>query len=160
MSSLISLLLETADPRPERLAKILGKDKEEVERELEELRQNKTILGWMPILNPEKADAEKVRAVIEVKISPEREGGFDRMALRISKFEEVESCYLMSGGYDLLVFVSGKTLKSVALFISERLATIEGVLSTATHFLLRPYKEQSHLLVQEGSSEGKPPVSA
>jgi DNA-binding Lrp family transcriptional regulator len=160
MSSLISLLLETADPRPERLAKILGKDKEDVERELEELRQDKTILGWMPILNPEKADEEKVRAVIEVKISPEREGGFDRMALRISKFEEVESCYLMSGGYDLLVFVSGKTLNSVALFISERLATIEGVLSTATHFLLRPYKEQSHLLVQEGSSEEKPPVSA
>lgn len=160
MSSLIPLLLETADPRPERLAKILGKDKEEVERELEELRQDKTILGWMPILNPEKTDAEKVRAVIEVKISPEREGGFDRMALRISKFEEVESCYLMSGGYDLLVFVSGKTLKSVALFISERLATIEGVLSTATHFLLRPYKEQSHLLVQEGAIEEKPPVSA
>jgi DNA-binding Lrp family transcriptional regulator len=114
----------------------------------------------MPILNPEKTDAENVRAVIEVKISPEREGGFDRMALRISKFEEVESCYLMSGGYDLLVFVSGKTLKSVALFISERLATIEGVLSTATHFLLRPYKEQSHLLVQEGTIEEKPPVSA
>lgn len=160
MSSLIPLLLETADPRPERLAKILGKDKAEVERELEELRQDKTILGWMPILNPEKTDAENVRAVIEVKISPEREGGFDRMALRISKFEEVESCYLMSGGYDLLVFVSGKTLKSVALFISERLATIEGVLSTATHFLLRPYKEQSHLLVQEGTMEEKPPVSA
>ena len=131
-----------------------------MERDLEKLRQDKTILGWRPILNPEKADAEKVRAVIEVKISPEREGGFDRMALRISKFEEVESCYLMSGGYDLLVFVSGKTLKSVALFISERLATIEGVLSTATHFLLRPYKEQSHLLVQEGSSEEKPAVSA
>jgi DNA-binding Lrp family transcriptional regulator len=160
MSSLISLLLETADPRPERLAKILGKETVDVERELEELRQDKTILGWMPILNPEKTDAQKVRAVIEVKISPEREGGFDRMALRISKFEEVESCYLMSGGYDLLVFVSGKTLNSVALFISERLATIEGVLSTATHFLLRPYKEQNHLLVQEGSAEEKPPVSA
>lgn len=160
MSSLIPLLLETADPSPERLAKILGKDKEEVERELEELRRNKTILGWMPIINPEKTDEEKVRAVIEVKISPEREGGFDRMALRISKFDEVESCYLMSGGYDLLVFVSGKTLNSVALFISERLATIEGVLSTATHFLLRPYKEQSHLLVQEASGEEKPPVSA
>ena len=154
------MLLETADPSPERLAKILGKDKEEVERELEELRRNKTILGWMPIINPEKTDEEKVRAVIEVKISPEREGGFDRMALRISKFDEVESCYLMSGGYDLLVFVSGKTLNSVALFISERLATIEGVLSTATHFLLRPYKEQSHLLVQEASGEEKPPVSA
>ena len=159
MSSLIPLLLEAADPRPEQLAKILGRDKEEIERELEELRQNKTLLGWMPILNPEKTDAEKVRAVIEVKISPEREGGFDRMALRISKFDEVESCYLMSGGYDLLVFVSGQTLKSVALFISERLATIEGVLSTATHFLLRPYKERHHLLVQDGTIEDKPSVS-
>ena len=74
MSSLISLLLETADPVPNASAKILGKDKEDVERELEKLRQDKTILGWMPILNPEKADAEKVRAVIEVKISPEGRG--------------------------------------------------------------------------------------
>jgi DNA-binding Lrp family transcriptional regulator len=159
MSSLISLLFETGDPRPENLAKILGKEKEEIEQELEELHENKTLLGWVPILNPDKADPEKVRAVIEVKISPEREGGFDRMALRISRFEEVESCYLMSGGYDLLVFVSGKNLNFVANFISERLSTIEGVLSTATHFLLRPYKEQNHMLVQGGESEGKLPVT-
>ena len=159
MSSLISLLFETGDPRPENLAKILGKDKNEVERELEELQENKTLLGWVPILNPDKADLGKVRAVIEVKISPEREGGFDRMALRISRFEEVDSCYLMSGGYDLLVFVSGENLNSVAAFISERLATIEGVLSTATHFLLRPYKEQNHMLVQEVANEEKPAVS-
>ena len=159
MSSLISLLFETGDPRPEKLAKILGKDKSEVERELEELQENKTLLGWVPILNPDKADLGKVRAVIEVKISPEREGGFDRMALRISRFEEVDSCYLMSGGYDLLVFVSGENLNSVAAFISERLATIEGVLSTATHFLLRPYKEQNHMLVQEVANEEKPAVS-
>ena len=159
MSSLISLLFETGDPRPENLAKILGKEKEEIEQELEELHENKTLLGWVPILNPYKADPEKVRAVIEVKISPEREGGFDRMALRISRFEEVDSCYLMSGGYDLLVFVSGKNLNLVANFISERLSTIEGVLSTATHFLLRPYKEQNHMLVQDGESEGKLPVT-
>lgn len=159
MSSLISLLFETGDPRPENLAKILGKEKEEVEQELEELHENKTLLGWVPILNPDKTDPEKVRAVIEVKISPEREGGFDRMALRISRFEEVDSCYLMSGGYDLLVFVSGKNLNLVANFISERLSTIEGVLSTATHFLLRPYKEQNYLLVQDGENEGKLPVT-
>ena len=159
MSSLISLLFETGDPRPENLAKILGKEKEEIEQELEELHENKTLLGWVPILNPDKADPEKVRAVIEVKISPEREGGFDRMALRISRFEEVDSCYLMSGGYDLLVFVSGQNLNFVANFISERLSTIEGVLSTATHFLLRPYKEQNHMLVQDGESEGKLPVT-
>ena len=159
MSSLISLLFETGDPRPENLAKILGKSKQEVEEELEELQENKTLLGWAPILNPDKTDPGKVRAVIEVKISPEREGGFDRMALRIARFEEVDSCYLMSGGYDLLVFVSGKDLNSVAAFISERLATIEGVLSTATHFLLRPYKEQNHILVKDGMEEEKPAVS-
>ncbi len=159
MSKLLSLIVEGADPRPEHLAKVLGVNKDEVERELSELHQSKTILGWIPILNPEKSESEMVRAVIEVKISPEREGGFDRMALRISKFEEVESCYLMSGGYDLLVFVSGKTLNQVATFISERLATIEGVLSTATHFLLRPYKERNHMLVEDGFHEEKPSVS-
>ena len=77
----------------------------------------------------------------------------------VPAFEEVDSCYLMSGGYDLLVFVSGKDLNSVAAFISERLATIEGVLSTATHFLLRPYKEQNHILVKDGMEEEKPAVS-
>ena len=159
MSNLLSLLVETADPRPEYLAKVLGVKQDEVERELAELRDSKTILGWMPILNPEKSASEEVRAVIEVKISPEREGGFDRMALRISRFEEVDSCYLMSGGYDLLVFVTGKTLNEVAAFISERLATIEGVLSTATHFLLRPYKECKQMLVEDGLLEEKPPVS-
>jgi DNA-binding Lrp family transcriptional regulator len=81
------------------------------------------------------------------------------MALRISKFEEVESCYLMSGGYDLLVFVTGKNLKSVASFISERLATIQGVLSTATHFLLRPYKDHGQLLCEESGFQEKPSVS-
>lgn len=159
MSSLLSLMLETADPRPESLSKISGRSKEEVEIELSELLESETLLGWMPIINPAKAGSEEVRAVIEVRITPEREGGFDRIALRIAKFDEVESCYLMSGGYDLLVFVTGKTLNSVATFISERLATIEGVLSTATHFLLRPYKEQNHLLVEGENQVEKPPVS-
>jgi DNA-binding Lrp family transcriptional regulator len=159
MSDLLTVLQDTADPRPENLAKILGSTPQEVENQLEELRKNKTLLGWMPILNPIQGESEHVRAVIEVKISPEREGGFDRMALRISKFEEVESCYLMSGGYDLLVFVTGKNLKSVASFISERLATIQGVLSTATHFLLRPYKDHGHLLAEETENQEKPSIS-
>ena len=101
-----------------------------------------------------------MRAVIEVKISPEREGGFDRMAQRISKFEEVEACHLMSGAYDLMVIVQGKNLHAVASFVSERLSTIEGVLSTATHFLLRSYKEHGHLLTNESEDTEKPPVSA
>ncbi len=159
MSEVLSLLLEGADPRPESLAEILGKEVAEVESDLKTLEREKTLLGWLPILNPEKVEDGRVRAVIEVKISPEREGGFDRLALRIARFDEVESCYLMSGGYDLLVFVSGKDLRSVATFVSERLATMEGVLSTATHFLLRPYKEQRHLLAGETDLADKPAIS-
>ena len=159
MSDLLTILQETADPCTKKLAKILGSTPEQVEQELDELRKNKILLGWMPILNPTVGNSDQVRAVIDVKISPEREGGFDRMALRISKFEEVESCYLMSGGYDLLVFVTGKNLKSVASFISERLATIQGVLSTATHFLLRPYKDHGHILTEEVENQEKPSVS-
>ena len=116
MSDVLSLLLEGADPHPGHLAEILGKDKAEVEAELRRLEEEKTLLGWLPVLNPEKVEDGRVRAVIEVKISPEREGGFDRLALRIARFDEVESCYLMSGGYDLLVFVSGKNLRAVAAF--------------------------------------------
>jgi len=159
MSEVLSLLLEGADPRPESLAEILGKEVAEVESDLKTLEREKTLLGWLPILNPDKVEDGRVRAVIEVKISPEREGGFDRLALRIARFDEVESCYLMSGGYDLLVFVSGKDLRSVATFVSERLATMEGVLSTATHFLLRPYKEQRHLLAGETDLADKPAIS-
>ena len=92
-----------------------------------------------------------MHAVIEVKITPERGGGFDRLAQRISKFDEVESCYLMSGGYDLLVFVNGSSLQKVAAFVSEKLSSIEGVLSTATHFMLRSYKEQGFLI--DGQAE-------
>ncbi len=94
-----------------------------------------------------------IRAVIEVKIAPERGGGFDRLAERIAKHAEVNSCYLMSGGYDLLVVVEGKTLREVAAFVSEKLATIQGVLSTATHFMLKPYKEQGVLMAREQHEE-------
>ena len=159
MSDVLTLLLEGANPCADHLANVLGKEKAEVEAELRRLEEDKSLLGWLPVFNPEKVEDGRVRAVIEVKISPEREGGFDRLAMRIARFEEVESCYLMSGGYDLLVFVTGKNLRKVAAFVSERLATIEGVLSTSTHFLLRPYKEQRHLLVDETEVVDKLPVS-
>lgn len=159
MNDVLKLLLEGADSRPEHLADVLGKDKADVEAELRRLEEEKILLGRLPVINPDKVEEGRVRAVIEVKISPEREGGFDRLALRIARFDEVESCYLMSGGYDLLVFVAGKNLRSVAAFVSERLATIAGVLSTSTHFLLRPYKEQRHLLADENEAVDKPAVS-
>lgn len=139
---------------------MLGRSVDEIEGELQTLKDNGSLLGWVPLVHPSKTDGDQVRAVIEVKISPEREGGFDRLAHRISKFEEVEACHLMSGAYDLLVIVRGKNLHTVASFVSERLATIEGVLSTATHFLLRPYKEHGHLLCKDGDNSEKPAVSA
>jgi len=160
MSELLSIIQETANPHPEALSKILGSTTAEVEAEIETLRQSGALLGWVPLINPSKTEGADVRSVIEVKISPERDGGFDRLAHRISKFDEVEACHLMSGGYDLLVIVKGKNLHAVASFVSERLATIEGVLSTSTHFLLRSYKEHGHLLSQDRDHSEKPPVSA
>jgi DNA-binding Lrp family transcriptional regulator len=99
---------------------------------------------------------ELVRAVIEVKITPEREGGFNRVAQRIAKYAEVHSCYLMSGGYDLLVVVEGATLREVASFVSEKLATLQGVMATATHFMLKPYKVQGMLVHREQIDERLP----
>ena len=160
MSDLLSIIQETGSPNPESLAKLLGRPVEDVESELQELHNDGSLLGWVPLIHPSKTEGGEVKSVIEVKISPEREGGFDRLANRISKFEEVEACHLMSGAYDLLVIVKGKNLHSVATFVSERLATIEGVLSTATHFLLRSYKEHGHLLSKDGDNSEKPPVSA
>ena len=160
MSNLLDILQETADPNPTKIAKILGLTVDEVESEIKLLKEEGSLLGWVPLLHPSHKGRESVRAVIEVKISPEREGGFDRMAQRISKFEEVEACHLMSGAYDLMVIVQGKNLHAVASFVSERLSTIEGVLSTATHFLLRSYKEHGHLLTNESEDTEKPPVSA
>jgi DNA-binding Lrp family transcriptional regulator len=160
MSNLLSIIQETGTPHPESLAKLLGRPVEDVESELQKLHNDGSLLGWVPLIHPSKTEGGEVKSVIEVKISPEREGGFDRLANRISKFEEVEACHLMSGAYDLLVIVKGKNLHSVATFVSERLATIDGVLSTATHFLLRSYKEHGHLLSKEGENSEKPPVSA
>ena len=160
MSNLLDILQETADPNPTKIAKILGLPVEEVESKIKLLIEDGSLLGWVPLLHPSHKGRESVRAVIEVKISPEREGGFDRMAQRISKFEEVEACHLMSGAYDLMVIVQGKNLHAVASFVSERLSTIEGVLSTATHFLLRSYKEHGHLLTNDSEDAEKPPVSA
>ena len=127
----------------------------EVNRPLEQLKQQRVFLGWRPVLNRSKEDAGAVRAVIEVRITPERGGGFNRFAERISRFEEVESCYLMSGGYDLLVFVTGASLQRVAAFVSEKLSTIAGVLSTSTHFLLRSYKEHGYLMDAPAEENGR-----
>ena len=146
MNPVIKLLLEGGGLSTSQMAQVLNLSEAEVNRQLDQLKKDRVLLGWRPVLNLSHEDAGIVRAVIEVRITPERGGGFNRLAERISRFEEVESCYLMSGGYDLLVFVSGASLQRVAAFVSEKLSTVEGVLSTATHFMLRSYKEQGFLM--------------
>jgi len=129
-----------------------------VETKIKKLEEDGVLVGYTCILNDEKLSHDLVRAVIEVKLTPEREGGFDRLARRIAKHDEVKTCYLMSGGYDLLVIVEGSDLKSVASFVSEKLATINGVVSTGTHFMLKTYKSQG-VMVQEEPKEERLPVT-
>jgi DNA-binding Lrp family transcriptional regulator len=153
MDPLLKLLRENAALKPAQLAQMLNISESEVTSAIRRYEQEQVILGYRTVLNEEKLGLEYVRAVIEVKITPEREGGFNRLAERIAKYSEVRSCYLMSGGYDLLVFVEGRNLREVATFVSEKLATIQGVLSTATHFMLKPYKEHGVLMTREQNEE-------
>src|ERR1041385_3380951 len=153
MDPLLKLLRQNADLTPAQLSKLLGLSEAEVAARIAPYEKDQVILGYRTVLNEEKLGVDLVRAVIEVKIAPERGGGFDRLADRIAKYAEVNSCYLMSGGYGLLVVVEGKTLREVATFVSEKLATIQGVLSTATHFMLKPYKEQGVLMHKERNEE-------
>jgi DNA-binding Lrp family transcriptional regulator len=141
MEALIDVLQKNALIPREDLARMLDLTVEQVEEEIARLEREGVILGYQTIINREKWDTDIVTAVIEVKITPEREGGFDRIASRIAKFEEVQTCYLMSGGYDLLVVVEAENLRGVAAFVAEKLSTIEAVQATATHFRLKTYKE-------------------
>ena len=156
MDPLLKLLQDNAALRPAQLAAMLNRPEQEVAGQIKAYETDHVILGYRAILNEEKLGLESVRAVIEVKITPERGGGFDRLAERIAKYHEVKSCYLMSGGYDLLVIVEGKNLRDVASFVSEKLATIHGVISTATHFMLKPYKEQGVLMRYEQDEQRLP----
>jgi len=153
MDPLLKLLSENASLTPAQLSKMLNLPEAEITGKIKAYEKDNVILGYRTILNDEKLGVDLVRAVIEVKITPERGGGFDRLAERIAKYAEVHSCYLMSGGYDLLVVVKGSTLREVATFVSEKLATIQGVISTATHFMLKPYKEQGVLMTPERNEE-------
>jgi DNA-binding Lrp family transcriptional regulator len=146
MNPVLKLLLEGGSLDTAQMAQVLNLSETEVTRQIAELKAQRLLLGWSPVLNLSDEEAGMVSAVIEVRITPERGGGFNRLAERISRFDEVKSCYLMSGGYDLLVFVNGRSLQRVAAFVSEKLSTIEGVLSTATHFMLRSYKEHGFLI--------------
>ena len=153
MDDLIALLRRNARASNEDLAKELNTSAEAVAARIAKLETDGLVLGYTAVVDPHKVHSNTVTAAIEVSITPERGGGFDRLAQRISKFAEVQSCYLMSGGYDLLVIVEGPNLQEVATFISEKLATIKGVISTATRFRLKAYKENGVALTREAGPE-------
>jgi len=153
MDSLIRLLRQnSATPRAD-LARQLGVSEADLAARIDTLEQEGTILGYQAVINREKWDPDAVTAVIEVRVTPEREGGFDRVANRIARFEEVEGVYLMSGGHDLLVVVEGRNLREVASFVADKLSTIDAVQSCATHFRMKTYKENGRVLVSEEAPE-------
>ena len=133
----------------EDLAAMIGTDEETVAREIKEMEDDKIICGYPALINWDNTSHEKVTALIEVNVTPQRDMGFNKVAERIYKFEEVESVYLMSGGFDLTVIIQGKSMKEVARFVSEKLSTLEYVNSTATYFVLKKYREHGITMEEE-----------
>lgn len=152
MNSLLELLEQDCAQSPAQLATQAGMTEEEVRAEVRALERKGVILGYQAVVDWSKVRDEGVTALIEVKVTPQDLAGYDRIAQRIYQYDEVESVYLMSGTFDLTVIISGRTLKEVAMFVSERLAPLEGVTGTATHFILKKYKE-NHLVFQPGEPE-------
>ena len=141
MYRLLKLLSENDRLTTDELAAMLAVSPEEVAREIAEYEKAGVIKGYNALINWEKADCNRATALIELKVSPKKETGFDEIAHRIREFEEVESVYLMSGGYDLAVTVNAKSMQDIAMFVVRRLSPLDGVLSTATHFVLTRYKD-------------------
>ncbi|MCM1182413.1 MAG: Lrp/AsnC family transcriptional regulator [Roseburia sp.] len=128
------------------LAIILGAEETDIVNEMQRMEQEGVICGYHTLIDWEKTDVEKVNALIEVRVTPQRGHGFDSIAERIYKYPEVHAVYLISGGYDLLVSLEGKSLKEVSNFVSDKLSTLDTVLSTATHFILKKYKDHGTIL--------------
>ena len=143
---LLSLLNENARLTNAQLAVMLGKTEEEVEKEIADYQQKGIIKGYKALINWEKVDHHKTTALIELKVQPKKESGFDEIAKKIMQFSKVESVYLMSGGFDLAVMVHGDCIQDIAMFVAKRLSPLDSVLSTATHFILTRYKEGDVIL--------------
>ncbi len=144
-TEILKLLENDARLTSDQIAVMLDMPKAEVEAIIKEYEANGTILSYNASVDWEKTEHESVTAMIEVKLTPQRDKGFDRVAEKIYNYPEVKSVYLMSGAYDLSVLIEGKTIKDVAFFVSQKLATIEAVISTATHFVLHKYKDKGVL---------------
>jgi DNA-binding Lrp family transcriptional regulator len=146
MDRLLTLLDENARLSTAQLAVMLDKSESEVAEEIAAYEKAGVIRGYKALINWEKVDENKASALIELRVSPKRDRGFDEIANRIMQFDEVESVYLMSGGYDLAVKVHGRSMQEIAMFVMRRLSTLDSVLSTATHFILTRYKDGGVIL--------------
>ncbi|MBQ9483167.1 MAG: Lrp/AsnC family transcriptional regulator [Ruminiclostridium sp.] len=142
MNKLVELLRKNARLTNDELAVMLGKTPAEIESEITDLENQGLVIGYSAIINEEEADRNCVTAFIEIKVTPQAEHGYNEIATMLAQYKEVDSVYLMSGSFDLSVTIRGTNLREVALFVSDKLAPIEGVLSTTTHFILRRYKEK------------------
>jgi DNA-binding Lrp family transcriptional regulator len=153
MDPLLKLLKANALTSHEDLSKMLDLPVEDVRARIRAYEEQGVIRGYQAILNERMADEQSVTAIIEVKITPEREGGFNHLAHRIARFPKVSACYLVSGQADLMIFVEGNNLHEVAEFVSEKLSTIQGVTATSTHFLLKKYKHHGLLMEAQDTYE-------
>ncbi len=145
MKEILELLEQDSKYTDKQIAAMLGMEEADVAAAIQKYMEDGTLLGYTALVDWDRLGPDMVTALIEVKIAPQRGDGFDRIAERIYQYDEVESLYLMSGAFDLAVFITGKSLKDIAQFVFARLAPIEGVTSTATHFILKKYKEKHHL---------------
>lgn len=146
---ILELLKQDARLTPKELAVMTGKSVEEVEKVIKQYEQDKVIAGYSAVINWEKARDNIVVAFIEIKVTPERDYGFEEIAKRIYSYEQVKTCYLMSGAFDIAAVVEGSDLKEVALFVAQKLSAIQGVTATSTHFVLKKYKENDLIFEEE-----------
>lgn len=140
--NILDILTDDARTPVSQIAVMLGKSEDEIASTIARLERQRVILKYPALVNWDKVNVDEVEAMIEVRVTPQRGEGFEAIAEQIYRFDEVSSVYLMSGGYDLLVNIKARTLRQLALFVAEKLSTIEHVISTATHFVLRKYKDQ------------------
>ena len=141
MKKLLKLLEKNALLSERELALMCEKEEGDIKKMIDEYEKEGVILGYTTVIDWDKIDSEQVNALIELKVSPQRDSGYDAIAEKIYNYTEVDSLYLMSGGYDLAVLLHGKTMREIAVFVAQKLATLEAVTSTATHFVLRKYKD-------------------
>ena len=150
---LLSIIEKNSRINVQELAVLLGVEETDVVNELADMEKEGIICGYHTLINWEKNSQEKVNALIEVRVTPQRGQGFDSIAERIYKYSEVHAVYLISGGYDLLVSLEGKSLKEISSFVSDKLSTLDSVLSTATHFILKKYKDHGTIISKKNEDE-------